>query len=216
MDKNNEQKAHEILNVLGFGTPKVDDEFDVDFVQDSDIPPIEEKILGCERAWDGDFLHVDTVDVELPSGKHATRDIVRHPGAVAVIAIDDNNRLLLVQQYRASLERITLEIPAGKLDAGEDAEECARRELEEETGYSAGKMAYMVPIAVAAGYSDEIVHLFMATDLTAGPACPDEDEFVVSQWMDLRDFIDLVLDGQIEDSKTIIAALLCDAIDRRL
>ncbi|NTU88424.1 MAG: NUDIX hydrolase [Actinobacteria bacterium] len=213
---NNEQKAHDILNVLGFGIPQTDEDFNVGIVPDEDVPPIEEKILSSERAWDGEFLHVDIMNVELPSGKHATRDIVRHPGAVAVIAIDDENRLLLVQQYRASLERITLEIPAGKLDAGEEAEECARRELEEETGYSAGKMAYLVPIAVAAGYSDEIIHLFMATDLTAGPACPDEDEFVVSQWMDLRDFIDLVLDGQIEDSKTIIAALLCDAIDRRL
>lgn len=90
------------------------------------------------------------------------------------------------------------------------------RELSEETGYTAGKMSYLIPIATAAGYSDEIIHLFMATDLAPGKAHPDEDEYIASQWMDLAELIDLVLDGRIEDSKTVIAALACDAIARRL
>ncbi|MDR3053037.1 MAG: NUDIX hydrolase [Coriobacteriales bacterium] len=175
-----------------------------------------ETILSSARAYSGSFLNIDQLDVELPNGHRAVREVLRHPGAVAIIAVDRDNRVLLVQQYRTALERITLEIPAGKLEPGEDCLACAKRELAEETGYTAHEMRYLAPIAIAAGYSDEIIHLFLATNLEAGEANPDEDEFVACQWMLLEDLIDDVLDGKVEDSKTVIAALLCDAISRRL
>jgi ADP-ribose pyrophosphatase len=134
--------------------------------------PLSERILGSTRVYDGGFLKVDEVRVELPNGKVTYRDVVRHPGAVAVIAVDAENRVLLVRQYRTALERVVLEIPAGKLEAGEDCEVCARRELAEETGYVARQMRYLAPVAVAVGYSDEIIHLFLATDLEPGQAGP--------------------------------------------
>lgn len=177
---------------------------------------LSEKVVDSKRVWNGSFLAIDVLDVILPNGKPTTRDVVRHPGAVAIIALDLDNRVLLVHQYRAALERITREIPAGKLDHGEDAIACALRELEEETGYHANSIRYLAPIAVAAGYSDEVIHLFLATDLERGSLCPDADEFVASEWVALEDLIDDVLDSKVEDAKTVIAALLCDAISRRL
>lgn len=177
---------------------------------------LEERILGSEPAFRGGFLKVDSVQVELPNGKRAAREVVRHPGAVAVIALDADSRVLLVRQYRTALERVTVEVPAGKLERGEDPLLCAQRELAEETGYAAGRMDYLAPVAVAAGYSDEIIHLYLATELKSGAAHPDDDEFVAAEWVPLDVLVDSVLDGRIEDSKTVIAALLCDALRRRV
>lgn len=177
---------------------------------------LEEHIIGSEKAFDGGFLKVDRVDVVLPSGTPASREVIRHPGAVAIVALDNAGRVLVVRQYRTALERVTVEIPAGKLDLGEDHRQAAARELKEETGYTAGRLDYLMPIACAAGYSDEIIHLYMATDLTQGLANPDPDEFVTADWVDLSNLVDDVLDGCIEDSKTVIAALICDAMRHRV
>ncbi len=177
---------------------------------------LEEHIVGSETAFNGGFLKVDHVDVVLPNGKPASREVIRHPGAVAIVALDDAGRVLLVHQYRTALERVTVEIPAGKLDLGEDPAHAAQRELKEETGYTAGRLDYLMPIACAAGYSDEIIHLYMATGLEHGMSCPDEDEFVAASWVQLEDLVDDVLDGRIEDSKTVIAALICDAMRHRI
>lgn len=187
-----------------------------ELIDNVDIPGIDEVILDSRCAYDGSFLKVDSVDIELPNGKQAVHEVVRHPGAVGIVAVDGDGRILLVRQYRTALERVTLEIPAGKLEVGEDPLECARRELSEETGYTATDIEYLAPIAVAAGYSDEIVHLFMATGLVPGQAHPDSDEFVVSEWVPLDVLVDSVLDKRIEDSKTMIAALICDAIRHRI
>ena len=215
-DEEEGESAERILAALGFRTPHIDNARTTDSVSKEGLRDLEEDILSSERAFEGGFLKVDDVEVKLPNGHVVHHEVIRHPGAVAIIAIDEDQRVLLVNQYRTALERVTLEIPAGKLEPGEDATECAKRELSEETGYVAGKMTYLIPIATAAGYSDEIIHLFIATDLKPGKAHPDADEFVASQWMDLGELIDLVLDGRIEDSKTVIAALAFDAIARRL
>lgn len=185
-------------------------------IEHTDATGLEETILDSRRVFDGGFLKVDAVDVELPNGNTKVHEVIRHPGAVCVIALDDDERILLVRQYRTALERVTVEVPAGKLDAGEDPEDAVRRELSEETGYDAGNVRRLASIAPAAGYSDEIIHLYMATDLTRGEAHPDEDEFISAQWVDLECLIDSVLDGRIEDSKTVIAALICDALRQRL
>jgi ADP-ribose pyrophosphatase len=182
----------------------------------SAVEAIDRRFLDAQRVYDGRFLKVDAVAVELPNGRRTTHEVVRHPGAVAIIALDGEGHVLMVRQYRTALERVVTEIPAGKLEAGETAENCARRELSEETGYRAGKMRYLAPIAIAAGYSDEIIHFFMATELKPGEAHPDDNEFIACEWVSLDALIRDVLDGRVEDSKTVIAALLCDAIGRRL
>ena len=175
-----------------------------------------EEILSSVRSWQGVYLAVDDVTARLPNGKLAHRDVVRHPGAVAIIALTDDSKLVMVHQYRTSLEQVTLEIPAGKLMPGEDPVEAARRELEEETGYAAAQMAYLAPIAPAAGYSDELLHLYMAMGLEFVGAHPDADEFVNVDVVDLAELVDRVLDGDIVDSKTVIGVLLCDAILSRM
>lgn len=177
---------------------------------------LEERIVDNSPVFHGGFLRVDKVDVVLPNGKPAAREVIRHPGAVALVALSDEGKVLLVRQYRAALERVTLEIPAGKLELGEDPQLAAVRELEEETGYTAERLDYLMPVACAAGYSDEVIHLYMATGLHKGEAHPDEDEFVAAEWVDLETLVDSVLDGRIEDSKTVIAALICDAMRHRV
>lgn len=177
---------------------------------------LEERIVDSSPVFQGGFLRVDKVDVMLPNGKPAEREVIRHPGAVALVALSDEGKVLLVRQYRAALERVTLEIPAGKLELGEDPQLAAERELEEETGYFAERLDYLMPVACAAGYSDEVIHLYMATGLHKGEAHPDPDEFVSAEWVDLEVLVDSVLDGRIEDSKTVIAALICDAMRHRV
>lgn len=177
---------------------------------------LSEEILDSKLVWRGDFLAVDDVTVRLPNGKVAHRDVVRHPGAVAVIALTDEGKLVMVHQYRTALEQVTLEIPAGKLDLGEDPAHAAARELLEETGYMAARMAHLGQIAMAAGYSDEIIHLYMAMGLSFAGARPDPDEFVHVDLIDLDEVVDMVLDGKIIDSKTVAGVMLCDAIARRM
>lgn len=179
-------------------------------------PSISEKIIGSKRVFDGRLLKVDAVDIELPNGHETTHEVIRHPGAVCIVALDHEGRILVVRQYRTALERVTIEVPAGKIDPGEDPADAVRRELAEETGYVAGDIRRLASIAVAVGYSDEIIHIYMATDLTPGSAHPDEDEFVVAEWVSVESLIDSVLDGRIEDSKTVIAALICDALRHRV
>lgn len=175
-----------------------------------------EEIVDERTAWAGTFLRAEDVTVRLPNGRLAKRDVIRHPGAVAVIALTDDGKLVLVHQYRCSIEQVTLEIPAGKLELGEDPQHAAARELVEETGYEASRMAYLGPIATAAGYSDEMIHIFMAMGLRFVGARPDDDEFLSVDLVDLNEMVDAVLDGKVVDSKTVIGVLLCDAISRRM
>ena len=155
-------------------------------------------------------------DVELPDGRNAVRDVVRHTGAVAIVALTDDGRICLVRQYRTALGRVTVEIPAGKLAPGEDPLECAERELLEETGMTAERMAFLTTIASSAGFCDELIHIYMATGLTFSKSSPDADEFINVDLVEVGELIDAVLDGRIEDAKTVVGALVCDAISRRL
>ena len=177
---------------------------------------LHEHILSEECAWHGRIIDVNRLEVELPNGRRASRDIVRHPGAAAIVALTDSGKIALVRQYRTALDRVTVEIPAGKLDAGEDPLECAKRELREETGFVAGRVRYLTTIASSAGFADELIHIYMATHLELDEACPDEDEFLNVDLVPLSELIDAVLDGKIEDAKTVVGALACDAIAHRL
>lgn len=167
-------------------------------------------------AWTGRIFNVNRLQVELPDGRRALRDVVRHPGAVAIVALTEEGRICLVRQYRTALGRVTVEIPAGKLAAGEDPLECANRELLEETGMVAEKMAFLTTIASSDGFCDELIHIYMATGLTFAKSSPDDDEFINVDLVEVGELVDAVLDGRIEDAKTVVGALLCDAIGRRL
>lgn len=175
-----------------------------------------EKPATEDVAWTGRIFNVDRLRVELPDGRLAIRDVVRHPGAVAIVALTDDGRICLVRQYRTALARVTVELPAGKLAPGEDPLECASRELLEETGMEAEKIAYLTTIASSAGFCDELIHIYMATGLSFSKSSPDTDEFINVDLVEVGELVDAVLDGRIEDAKTVVGALLCDAISRRL
>ncbi len=175
-----------------------------------------EQIESEQTTWTGHIFSVSRLEVSLPDGRRATRDVVRHNGAVAIVALTDDGHIYLVRQYRASLGRVTVEIPAGKLNPGEDPLDCARRELQEETGMQAERIAYLTTIASSDGFSDELIHIYMATGLSQAEAHPDADEFINVDLVDLTELIDAVLDGKIEDAKTVVGALICDAVSHRL
>lgn len=175
-----------------------------------------ERPLTEDVAWTGRIFNVDRLRVELPDGRVAIRDVVRHPGAVAVVALTEDGRICLVRQYRTALSRVTVEIPAGKLAPGEDPLECAGRELLEETGMSAEKIAFLTTIATSDGFCDELIHIYMATGITFSRSDPDADEFINVDLVPLEELVDAVLDGRIEDAKTVVGALICDAVMSRL
>lgn len=177
---------------------------------------IREQVVDEETVWTGRIVNVDRLQVKLPDGRDALRDVVRHPGAVAIVALTDDGRICLVRQYRAAIGRVTVEIPAGKLDPGEDPLDCAVRELQEETGMQAERMAFLTTIATGVGFCDELIHIYMATGLSFAQSNPDADEFINVDLVDLGELIDAVLDGKVEDAKTVVGALICDAVAHRL
>ena len=177
---------------------------------------LEERPLTEDVVFSGRIFNVNRLRVELPDGREALRDVVRHPGAVAIVALTDDGRICLVRQYRTSLARVTVEIPAGKLDPGEDPLVCAHRELREETGMEAEQMAFLTTIATSVGFTDELIHIYMATGLHFVESDPDADEFINVDLVPLPELIGAVLDGRIEDCKTVTGALICDAVSHRL
>lgn len=177
---------------------------------------IHERVMTEDTVWRGRIFDVNRLQVELPDGRAALRDVVRHPGAVAIVALTNDGRICLVRQFRPALGRVTVEVPAGKLDPGEDPLECAQRELREETGMEAERMAFLTTIATGVGFCDELIHLYMATGLSFSESHPDADEFINVDLVPLSELIDAVLDGRIEDAKTVVGALICDAVSHRL
>jgi ADP-ribose pyrophosphatase len=167
-----------------------------------------ERTIKTESIYKGNIISLEKITVQLPNDKIATRDVVRHPGAAAVIPITDDGCVVMVKQFRKPLEKVCLEIPAGKLDKGEQPLECAKRELEEETGYKAKDIKFVLSIDTAAGFSDETIHLFLATGLEAGELKPDEDEFVEVEKIKIDDLINMIFQGKINDAKTIIGAFI--------
>lgn len=176
---------------------------------DNDDKNLIEKKISSENVFDGVLLHVFKDSVELPNGHKATREWIKHPGASSIIPLLPDNQIILVRQYRYPVAQVTLEIPAGKLDKpDEDPIECARRELSEETGYTAGKLWKLTTIATTVGFTNEVIHLYAASDLTPGKIHPDSDEFINVVKMPLTAALHLVETGKIIDSKSIISILL--------
>lgn len=166
---------------------------------------LEEKTIRSQTIFDGKLIRVFLEEVELPDGRTSTREIVRHPGAVAVLAFTEEGKLVLVRQYRNPLKKTILEIPAGKLEPGEDPKVCAFRELEEETGYRAEEMQPVISFYTSPGFADEIIHLFEARGLMKGELNPDTDEFVEVEELTLEEAFGKMKEGQICDAKTITA-----------
>lgn len=172
-----------------------------------------EKITHTESIYNGRVVKLVVHDVELPDGKPSKRELVNHPGAVAVVALDAVQNVLLVRQYRIAADQILLEIPAGTLNPGEDPQVCAERELQEETGFRPGSIEKIGGIYVAPGYTTEFIHLYLATDLTESRLAQDDDEFIEAERMPLTEALNYVESGQIIDGKSIAALLL---VARRL
>ena len=162
-----------------------------------------ENTLNEKLIYTGNYLTITNVNVELPNGKTTNRDIIKHPGACAILPFLDNNTIVLIEQFRKPLNQTLLEIPAGKLNKNEDITLCAKRELQEETGYIAKNIEFLGKIATAPGFCDEIIYLFKATDLTLGEKHCDDDEFTEINTFSLDEVKALIKKGEIIDTKTI-------------
>jgi len=171
---------------------------------------LDEHIDSTQVVAEGRVFRYERLGVTLPDGSKSTRDVVRLPGGSVIAAIDQEGYIYLVTQFRAALGRVTLELPAGRLEPGEPPEDCAKRELLEETGLRAGAMKLLTSMTPTPGYSDEVLHIFMATELEFDEANPDEGEFINTLIYPFDEVVDLVAEGEITDAKTIIGILLAE------
>lgn len=171
-----------------------------------------EKKLNSRQIFDGIVVKLFVDDVELPDGKRAIREIVRHPGAVCVIPVTDDGEVIMVKQFRYPFGKVLLEIPAGKLEPNEDPLDAARRELEEESGVVAERVDFMGELYTTVAFTDEKIYTYIATGLTYKDSHPDEDEFVEVERVPLKRLVEMVMNGEIKDSKTQVAILKAEKI----
>jgi ADP-ribose pyrophosphatase len=164
--------------------------------------------LSSEPIYEGRVVRLRVDQVRLPNGNTAKREVIRHPGAVAIVAFDADGKVLLVRQYRHAAARTLLEIPAGTLEPGEDPLACAIRELQEETGYKPGKIEKIGGIYTAPGYTSEFIHLYLATDLNESRLAADEDEFIEVLHVPFADALQMIQDAEIADGKSVSGLLL--------
>lgn len=171
---------------------------------------LEEKKLSSQEIFDGVAIHLFKDEILLPNGNTGVREIIRHPGAVCVLPVTDDGQVVFVNQFRYALGKVTLEVPAGKLEKGEDPLEAALRELSEETGLSAKTVVPMGELYTTPALIDEVIYMYIATDLSQGEQHLDEDEFVNTLKMPLSKAVEMVMNGEIRDSKTQILILKAD------
>ena len=162
-----------------------------------------EKTLDSQMMYDGRIIKVYKDNVELADGKKSFREVVRHSGGVVILAIKDYDKILLVKQYRYPIGETVLELPAGKLEKGEDPFEAAKRELEEEPGYGANKWTDLGYINTSPGFSDEKLYLYLAQDLEYTHCHPDEGEIIQAFEYKYDDVLKMIDNGEINDAKTI-------------
>ncbi|MCQ2468314.1 MAG: NUDIX hydrolase [Ruminococcus sp.] len=168
---------------------------------------LKEKTLASDVVYEGCIFTITRDTAELENGTSAQRDVLHHHGGVCVIPIDDDNEVYLVRQFRYPFGEVTLEVPAGKLEKGEDHAECGRRELLEETGLTCREYTYLGEIYPLPAYSTERIHTYLARGLELSEQKLDDDEFLDVVKIPLEDAVDMVLDGRIKDSKTQIVIL---------
>ncbi|MET0964230.1 MAG: NUDIX hydrolase [Noviherbaspirillum sp.] len=165
-----------------------------------------------DTVYDGDFLKVQKDRVTLPDGSTSEREFIRHPGAVVILPVLDDGSILLERQYRYPLDQVFYEFPAGKIDAGEDHLECAKRELREETGYTATDWRFVCTIHNAIAYSDEHLEIFLARGLVAGESALDDGEFLETMTASVDELLEWVREGKITDVKTVIGSFWLEKI----
>lgn len=165
-----------------------------------------EKTLEQRRVFDGCLLHLDVDTVLLPNGEQSVREVVRHPGGVCVLPLHGDGTVSVVEQFRYPYQEVVTELPAGKLEPGEDPDDAIRRELSEETGLTAGEWHKMGVFYPTPGYTDEVLHLYFARRLSQGNCHPDSDEFLALKRIPLDDLVEKVMRGEIPDGKS--AALI--------
>lgn len=169
---------------------------------------LREKTIESKRIYEGRILNLRIDTVEMPGGRRATREIVEHKGAVAIVPLIDTDVVVMVRQYRQPTGEALLEIPAGTLDKNEDPDDCASRELIEETGYKPGNLQKMFRSYLAPGYSSEMLHTYLATDLEKVTAAPEEDELLEVVTFDLDEAVAMTGSDQIKDAKSICGLLM--------
>ena len=169
-----------------------------------------------EKVFIGKAVDFCNDTVILPNNKKATREYIDHPGAVAIVPFINKTDIILVKQYRYPINKITYEIPAGKLDGKEPLIKCAKRELQEETGYTAKKIEKLISFWPSSAFSNETLHIYTATELTAGKNNPDDDEFLMNYKVSLKQAYEMVKTGKIKDSKTVIAITMLVAQKAKL
>lgn len=177
--------------------------------------PIDPEVgLSTETIYDGRLFKVIKERVRLHNGRESAREIVVHPGAVALVVVDNQGRLVMVRQYRRATDAVLLEIPAGTREAGEDAETCARREVQEETGYEAGKVERLGGFYSAPGFCTEFLECFLLTDLTEAQAGGDEDENIEIEHLTFEQALAGIRNGEIKDAKSIAGILMWNSLKR--
>jgi ADP-ribose diphosphatase len=164
--------------------------------------------ISTRRVYEGRVLDLDVDEVEEPGGVRAIREVVRHRGSVAALAVHDDGNVVLVRQYRYAVNEAVWEIPAGRLDPGETPLEGARRELEEEVGLRAARLEPMFAFYTTPGFCDERIHVFRATGLSTVPARPEEDERIEPRVLSLEAAREMVARGEVREGKTLVALLL--------
>ena len=167
----------------------------------------EEKTLSSKKIYDGKIINVRLDTVLMPDGKTAARDIVEHPGGVGIVALTGEKEILLVKQFRKPIEKAIYEIPAGKLNKNEDPVECGKRELEEETGFTAKELKYLGFMYPSPGFTDEITHIYFTDSICRGDAHPDEDEFLDIVKVKLDKAIEMIMTNEIGDAKSVFGIL---------
>lgn len=177
---------------------------------------LEEKTLEKNILFEGRIINLRRDTALLPNGATASREVVEHPGGVCVAALDENDNVLMVRQFRYPYKDVILEVPAGKRDRnGEDPLACGKRELKEETGATAKEYISLGELYPTPGFCDEIIHLFAAKGLDFGETCPDDDEFVEVEKIPLDTAVEMVLNGEIKDAKTQVCILKLKALRER-
>ncbi len=166
-----------------------------------------EKRISGNTVYSGIIVNVRRDEAELVNGKVVDREIVEHPGGVTVLPVDDNGIAWCVRQFRYPFGRDMLEAPAGKLEIGEDHRLCAERELSEETGLSSDELIYLGPCCTSPGFSTEVLHIYLALGLHEGEMHLDEDEFLNVERYSLTELTDMIMSGEIDDAKTVVAVL---------
>lgn len=166
-----------------------------------------EKTVSTEEIFDGRVVKLRVDTVELPDGKIQTREVISHPGGVGIIAIDEDNNVLMVKQFRTGAKKVVLEIPAGKLEYGEDPKECGKRELSEETGFVANEFLHLAKFYVTPAYCEEIINIYFARNLVPSKQHLDDGEFLDVLKVPFDELYKMVINNEIQDGKTIIAVL---------